>query len=110
MQYQSFTEDGSDVVYLDASMPATTYMDVEIVDADNMLIGGTWYQESLPSQTWDLPSQLPAMLFIGMGAVQSDAITFAYNGGVFSTSSGQCSLTNTDFANGDRYGSCGFPC
>ena len=83
LQYQSS---------IDASMAATTNMDVSILDANGLLIGGTWYQESLPSQTWDLPSQLPAMLLVGLGAVQSDAITFAYNGGEFDTSSSHCVL------------------
>ena len=109
MQYQNFTGDGNPGDMVDASKAATTHMDVQILDANHFLIGETWYRESLPSQTWDLPSQLPAMLLVGVGAVQSDAIDFAYNGGEFNTSSSQCSSSGR-FENGVRQGSCKFPC
>ena len=108
-QYQNFTGDGSRGNFVDASKTATTHMDVQILDANGFLVGGTWYQESRPSQTWDLPSQLPAMLLIGVGAVQSDMINFAYNGQEFNTSSSQCSLSG-QFGNGVRSGSCNFVC
>ena len=108
MQYQNFTGNGNPGDFIDASKTATTHMDVQIVDANRLLIGGTWYQESLPSQTWDLPSQLPYMLLVGMGAVQSDAINFAYDGGEFNTSSSPCSAGS--FKNGVRSGSCSFAC
>ena len=84
-------------------------MDVEIVDANRRLVGETWFQESPAGQTWDLPSQLPAMLLIGLGAAQEDAISFAYNGAVFSTESRLCDVSG-GFKNGVRWGSCNFPC
>lgn len=84
-------------------------MDVQILDADWFLIGEIWYQESLASQTWELLSQLPALLLVGIGAVQSDAINFAYNGGEFITSTEQC-FFSAAFGNGVRQGSCKFPC
>ena len=120
MQYQNFTGDGSQGDFVDALTPATTHMDVQILDANGLLIGGKWYQESLPSQTWDLPSQLPAMLLIGLGANQYNPIQFAYNGAGFDTLTTQgCSISGSshlndphrgDFANGVRSGSCNFPC
>ena len=109
MQYQGFTGASDAPVFIDASQPATTFIDVQILDANGLLIGGTWYQESPPGQTWSLPSQLPAMLLIGLGAMQSDVISFAYNGGEFNTSSSQCSQSG-GFKNGVRSGSCTFPC
>ena len=108
MQYQGFTGASDAPAFIDASQTATTYMDVQILDANGLLVGGTWYQESLSGETWDLPSQLPAMLLVGSGAVQSDAINFAYNGGEFSAVSSQCSSSG-NFKNGVRSGSCDFP-
>ena len=109
MQYQGFTGTSDKPVYIDTGLPATTYMDIQIVDANRLLIGETWFQESPSGQTWDLPSKLPAMLLISLGTAQSDAINFAYNGAEFNTSSSQCSLSG-NFKNGARYGSCNFPC
>lgn len=109
LQYQNFTGVGDPGDFIDASKAATTHMDVQILDANRFLIGETWYRESLPGQTWDLPSQLPAMLLVGVGTVQSAAIDFAYNGGEFNTSSSQCSFSG-GFGNGVRQGSCNFPC
>ena len=108
MQYQGFTGPSDAPTYIKTGLPATTYMDVQIVDANRFLVGGTWFQESPSGQTWDLPSKLPAMLLIGLGTAQSDAINFAYNGAEFNTSSNQCSLSG--FKNGARFGNCNFPC
>ena len=109
MQYQGFAGPSDAPTYIGPGIPATTHMDIQIVDANRLLIGETWFQESPTGQTWDLPSQLPAMLLVGLGAVQEDAINFAYNGAEFSTESSQCSLSG-GFKNGARYGSCNFLC
>ena len=115
VQYQNFTGDGSPGTFVKAGQPASTHLDVQIIDANQLLIGETWFQETLSNQTWSLPSQMPLMLVIRAGALQSDPITFAYNGGGFTTSGRQCSLSDANFQSvgrqiGVRYGSCGFTC
>ena len=111
MQYQNFTTDGS--WFTNAGNPAPTHMDVQIIDANGFIIGETWFQETLPNQIWDLPSQLPLMLVISMGGQQSSPITFAYSDQTLTTPparSAQCSISVTDFKSGIRFGSCNFAC
>ena len=118
MQYQGNTGDGSLTTLVNVSQPYITYIDLQILDANNNLIGETWYQES-GSQTWSLPSKLPAQFEVGVGAVQEDNITFAYNGDVWSSSAndkrftwegGSDSYQTAFFANGFRSGNGGFTC
>ena len=120
LQYQGNSGDGSlNSLVTDLSQPYTTYIDLQILDANHQLIGETWYQQSDSGQTWDLPSKLPAQFEVGVGTMQEDNITFAYNGVVWNSAAndarftwedGSNSAQNAFFANGFRSGNGGFIC
>ncbi|KAK4692720.1 hypothetical protein P7C71_g4539, partial [Lecanoromycetidae sp. Uapishka_2] len=109
MQYQAFAENGGTQEFFQPDLALATWMDVQILDADRYLIGGVWGQVNIPDQTWNLDSQLPEVLVVNGGAVQSSPIAFSYNGSTFDISSSQCSLSGS-FNSGIRYGSCNFDC
>ena len=115
LQYQGNTADGNLSDSVDPSLPYTTYMDLQILDANHDLINDTWYQESPASQTWGLSSNLPAQFLVSAGAIQSDPIQFSYNNAAFSSSTEDKAKflwsSNTDtYANGFRSGNGGFTC
>lgn len=113
LQYQGNTGDGSLTTLIDPSVAATTYVDLQILDANAIQIGGTWYQESPANQTWDMSSQLPAQFEVDVGAIQSDNVTFGYNGANFisaDTSHFTWSSNGDSFVNGFRSGNGGFTC
>lgn len=120
LQYQGNSGDGSlTTLVTDLSQPYTTYIDLQILDANHYLIGDTWYRQSDPGQTWDLPSKLAAPFEVGVGATQEDSITFAHNGQVWNSSvndirfaweDGSNSEGNAYFADGFRSGNGGFSC
>lgn len=115
LQYQGNSGDGSLTDSISPSVPATTYVDLQILDANSFLIGETWYHESPPSQWWGIPSKLPATFEVGIGASQTDALTLQYNGVRFNTSTANpsefaWSSNNDGYVNGFRSGSGGFKC
>ncbi|KAI6085697.1 hypothetical protein F4821DRAFT_260609 [Hypoxylon rubiginosum] len=84
---------------------------VQIKDAVGDGIGGVKGQAIADRTSFDIlpgPSnELPAKLTLTAGSVDSDPITFAYNGQSWSSSSG-CSTGG--YQNGNREMDCGFAC
>ena len=119
LQYQASNGAGNNYGSLssliDPSQPETTYMDLQILDANHYLLNDTWYHQSDPSLPWNLPSKLPGMFLVTAGPKQMDAVSFTYNGDAWTSSTTnpalfQWSSNNNQYENGFRSGSGGFTC
>ncbi|KAI2629217.1 hypothetical protein GGS26DRAFT_591886 [Hypomontagnella submonticulosa] len=80
---------------------------VQIKDAIGDIIGGVDRQAIADRSSFGISSQLPAVLIVTAGSVDSDPVSFAYNGQSWSSSSG-CSTGG--YENGNREMDCGFAC
>ncbi|XXG99308.1 hypothetical protein Hte_005645 [Hypoxylon texense] len=80
---------------------------VQIKDAVGAILGGVNGQAVADHSTFSIDSELPATLDLTAGAVDSDPVTFGYNGQAFSSSDG-CSTGG--YENGNREMDCGFAC
>ena len=81
--------------------------DVQIKDGVGAILGGVRGKAVADRSSIGITSQLPKVLILTAGSVDSDPVSFAYNGQTWSSSSG-CSTGRYDSGNRDM--DCGFTC
>ena len=77
-------------------------------DANGELVGEVDYFDAPGGQGVGVTSQLPLVFIATTGAVDDDAISFAYGGQFWDSNAGQCSVGGYD--SGSRQMDCGFTC
>ena len=82
--------------------------DITLVDDQGENIGGMTAADGPTGVTINVDSKLPEVFELTAGAVDSDPISFAYNGETWNSASGQCKFGKYD--SGSRQGDCGFTC
>lgn len=81
---------------------------IQLKDANGELVGEVDYFDAPGGQGVGVNSALPWVFIATTGAVDDDAISFAYADQFWDSNSGQCSVGGYD--SGSRQMDCGFTC